>query len=194
MFTWIIEKKAKILDVDNGRFTVENHFWSNLVIGQSIAHDWACMTIESFDDDKYTFFAMQESLKRTNFWTKNTWDFFNIERCLEVWARLDGHFVSGHIDAISKVLDLKDIWDWSVEIFFEIPSGFRKNLIEKGSITINWTSLTLCHLDDNSFSVSLIPLTQEITNLGLLKAWSIVNLEFDMLGKYILNLKNLDNV
>ena len=193
MFTWIIEKKAKILNVDNGRFTVENHFWNDLVIGQSIAHDWACMTIETFDEEKYTFFAMQESLNRTNFWTKSVGDFFNIERCLEVWARLDGHFVSGHVDAVSEVLDVKDIWDSSVEIFFEIPEGFSKNLIEKGSVTINWTSLTLCHLDDKSFSVSLIPMTQEVTNLGLLKPWNMVNLEFDMLWKYILNLKNYFN-
>lgn len=190
MFTWIIEKKAKILEVNWGRITVENNFWKELNIGQSISHDWACMTIETFDDEKYTFFAMEESFRRTNFHTKKIWDFFNIERCLQVWQRLDGHFVSGHIDNTWKVIKVIKNNDGSWEIFFSYSPEFKYNLIDKWSITINWTSLTVCHLDSESFSVSLIPLTLEITNLWDLEVWDTVNLEFDMLWKYILGLNN----
>lgn len=100
MFSGIIEQKAKILQIESGRFTVENTFQGSLSIGQSIAHDGACMTIESFKDDSYTFFVMEESLKKTNFSQKNIGDSFNVERCLQVGDRIDGHFVSGHIDTI----------------------------------------------------------------------------------------------
>lgn len=189
MFTWIIEHKAKILDIKDGSFTVENKFWTDLQIGQSIAHDGACMTLTAFDSEKYTFFAMWESLEKTNFLAKKKWDYFNVERCLQIGQRLDWHFVSGHVDTVWKVSKLLNNEDGSREIFIFYPSEFTQNLIPKGSITINWTSLTLCHLSNTEFSVSLIPLTLEITNLWDLIPWDSVNLEFDMLWKYILNTK-----
>jgi len=191
MFTWIIEKKAKILSVNDWEFEVENHFWWDLKIGQSIAHDWACMTITEFNDSSYKFFAMWESLDKTNFTHKKTWDFFNVERCLKVWDRLDGHFVSGHIDATTTITDIYENSDGSWLMTFDLRPEFRKFLIEKWSITINGTSLTISHLEDNSFSVSLIPLTLKETNLWDLTVTDFVNLEFDLLWKFILN-KNIN--
>lgn len=188
MFSWIIEKKAKILKIEGGRYTLENSFPWELIIGQSIAHDGACMTIEKFDDDSYTFFAMEESLKKTNFWSKKEGDFFNVERCLKVWDRIDGHFVTGHIDVVWNVEKIVINDDSSKEIFFSFPEEFDSNMIPKGSITVNGVSLTIVHLESKLFSVSLIPLTQEITNLWLLECGDKVNLEFDMLGKYMLKI------
>lgn len=186
MFTGIIEKKAKILEIQDGRFTIENIFWTDLTIGQSIAHDGACMTIEKFDEKEYAFFAMTESLNLTNFWAKQKGDFFNIERCLQVWDRIDGHFVSGHIDAVGEVKKIEKKEDDSKEIFIEFPKIFQKNILLKGSITVNGTSLTVTSISENIFSVWIIPLTQEITNLWNIQPWKKVNLEFDMFGKYVL--------
>ena len=185
MFSWIIEAKAKILNISDWRFEIENIFWKSLKIGQSIAHDWACMTIEKFDDKNYTFFAMQETFDKTNFKYKKIWDYFNVERSLKIWDRIDWHFVSGHIDWVWEVEDIVIIDDKSKIIKIKYDEKFKNNLIQKGSITINWVSLTLVDTTNDSFKVSLIPLTQEITNLWLLKVWDNVNLEFDMLWKYI---------
>lgn len=185
MFSWIIETKAKILNIDNWNFTIENVFEEPLKIGQSIAHDWACMTITNFDDKKYTFFVMQESFSKTNFWNKSPWDFFNVERCVKVWDRLDWHIVSGHIDTtwiVSKILRNSDN---SLEINIKFDENFSKYIIPKWSITINWVSLTIVQEAKNLLSVCLIPITQEITNLWTLKVWDKVNLEFDIVGKYI---------
>lgn len=190
MFSGIIEKKAKILKIEGGRYTLENSFPGELVLGQSIAHDGACMTVEKFDDESYTFFAMEESLKKTNFGLKQVWDYFNVERCLKVGDRIDGHFVTGHVDATWEVKDIVVNEDGSKEIFFSFPKEFDNNMIDKGSITVNGVSLTIVHLESGLFSVSLIPLTQEITNLGDLEISDKINLEFDMLGKYMLKINS----
>lgn len=191
MFSWIIEKKAKILAIENWNFTVENVFNEPLKIGQSIAHDGACMSITSFDEKKYTFFAMEESLKKTNFSTKKPWDFFNIERCVKVWDRLDGHIVSGHIDTIWEVFKIIKNNDTSIEVFVNFPESFSKYIIPRWSITINWVSLTIVKESSDFLSVCLIPITQEITNLWNLKVWDKVNLEFDIVWKYILKQNNV---
>jgi len=187
MFSWIIEKKAKILHKEWGRFTIENLFWDELKLGQSIAHDGACMTIESLQDDSYTFFMMEESLNKTNFWNKKIGDSFNIERCIQVWDRIDGHFVSWHIDTTWEVTTLEKVDDGSLILGISFPESFWKYVIDKWSITINGTSLTIVERQDWYISVSLIPITQDWTNLWELEIWDHVNLEFDMLGKYILN-------
>lgn len=186
MFSWIIEQKAKILNIEAGRFTVENSFWDNLVIGQSIAHDGACMTLESFNPDSYTFFAMQESFDRTNFVDKKSWDFFNLERCLKVWDRIDGHFVTGHIDTrgIVTVFEKNDDDSWKLWISFDLENS--KYVVEKWSIAINWVSLTVVQETSWYVEVNIIPLTLDVTNLWKLQKNDRVNLEFDMLWKYIL--------
>lgn len=187
MFTGIIEKKAKILKIEDWRFTVENTFWEDIQLWQSIAHDGACMTIESFDTENYTFFSMEESLKKTNFWNKKIGDVFNIERCLKSWDRIDGHFVTGHIDTTWTVEKVEKLSDDSLIIWVNFNEKFTRYVIEKWSIAINGVSLTIVEKKDGYISVSLIPLTQDWTNLGKLIVWDEVNIEFDMLGKYILN-------
>jgi len=186
MFTWIIEKKAKIISSDSWRFRIENIFeLSDLNIWQSIAHDWACMTLDKINENYWEIFVMEESLKKTNFSTKKAWDFFNIERCLQIWDRLDWHMVSGHIDWMWNIIDVKEVSDWSKIFKINFDSKFSNLIIEKGSISVNWVSLTIVEAWKDFFTISLIPLTQEITNLWKLEKWSIVNLEFDMVWKYI---------
>lgn len=191
MFSWIIEKKSRIIDINNWNFTVENKFLEPLNIGQSIAHDWACMTLTSFDDEKYCFFAMEESLKLTNFSSKKVWDYFNIERCIKLWDRLDGHMVSGHVDTVWIVSNIVKNSDNSLVLEVEYDKNFSKYIIPKGSITINGTSLTIVLDEPWKLAVSLIPITQEMTNLWELKLWDKVNLEFDLVGKYIYKNKTL---
>lgn len=185
MFSWIIENKARILDIKDGLFSVENTFDEILSIWQSVAHDGACMTITRADKDSYSFFAMQESLKITNFWKKEIGDYFNVERSIKVWDRVDGHFVSGHIDTTGKVSKLIKNTDGSLILGIDFDKEYDNFIIKKWSITINGVSLTIVDESNWFLSVSLIPLTQEITNLWDLKIWDTVNLEFDMMGKYI---------
>ena len=187
MFTGIIEKKAKILDIQGSRFIVENLFWKEVQVWQSIAHDWACMTLESVKKSEYSFFVMQESFLKLNFHEKKIWDFFNIERCLRVSDRIDGHFVSGHIDTTGNVKNLEKLPDNSLIITVWFAENFSKFVIQKWSIALNWVSLTVVERGEGFLTVSLIPLTQDWTNLGNIQVWDILNIEFDMLGKYILN-------
>ncbi|MDD3645886.1 MAG: riboflavin synthase [Candidatus Gracilibacteria bacterium] len=185
MFTGIISSKAKILSIDNGTFTIENTFGRNMEIGESIAHDGACMTIEKADKEKYSFFAMKESLKKTNFGEKKPGDYFNVEESLRLGDKMGGHFVTGHVDTTGKVEKIDFISDGSLILYINFDKLYKNNIIDKGSITINGVSLTIVDNGDDFLSVSLIPLTQEITNLGELKVGDAVNLEFDMLGKYV---------
>lgn len=190
MFTWIITHQTKIISIDNWLFTVENPFGLEIVEWQSIAHDWACMTVTSFDKKTYSFFAMEESFRKTNFWKKSVGDSFNLELCMQAGARLDGHFVSGHIDSTATVSKREFAEDWSLLLWFDFDKEWSKNVIEKWSITINGVSLTVVHVAPWYLSVWLIPLTQEVTNLGELTLWDTVNFEFDMFGKYVINYMN----
>ena len=187
MFSWIIENKAKILNINAWEIVIENTFLEKLEIGQSIAHDWACMTITQFDNKQYTFFAMEESFTKTNFWEKKIWDIFNVERSLKFWGKVDGHFVTGHIDTTWIVDKLDKKSDWSLIIYISFDNKYQNNVIEKWSVSINWVSLTIVETWNNYLSVSLIPLTQKMTNLWELQIWNTVNLEFDMMWKYIVN-------
>lgn len=196
MFSWIIEKKAKIIEIKDWVFEVENIFKKNLKQGISIAHDWACMTILESNSEKYSFFVMQESIKKTNYKTKKVGDFFNIEWSLKLSDTMDWHFVSGHVDTTWEVIDIKENKDWSRYYFIKYDESYNHLLIEKWSITINWVSLTVVNDNKDNFSVSIIPHTWEITNIWDFKIWSTVNLEFDILWKYIYKLqsKKIKNV
>ena len=189
MFSGIIKNKAKIINKKDWIYTVENIFWKELKKWISIAHDWACMTIIDSDLEKYSFFVMEESIKKTNFKNKNIWDYFNIEWSLRLSDTMDWHFVSWHIDTIWKVIDIKENNDWSNYYFISFDKKYSNLIIEKWSITINWVSLTIVEDWNDFLSVSIIPLTQEITNIWDLQIWDIVNLEFDILGKYINKIK-----
>ncbi len=190
MFSWIIENKSHILNINNWTYTVENIFKKPLKQGISIAHDWACMTIIESDNEKYSFFVMEESIKKTNFKTKHIWDFFNIEWSLKLSDTMDGHFVSGHIDTTWIVEKIIENTDNSKYYFIKYDNKYNNLVIEKWSITINWVSLTVVEDWKNYLSVSIIPHTQSITNIWLLKIWDTVNLEFDILWKYISKLQS----
>ena len=158
------------------------------MVGQSIAHDWACMTLTSWTPEQYEFFVMEESLSVTNFWSKKVGDTFNVERSLKLGDRIDGHMVTGHVDTVGNIVWVEKKNDGSMILSVNFDNKYKNLLIKKGSITINGTSLTLVDTGDDILSVSLIPLTQDWTNLGQLTIWDRVNLEFDMLGKYVQNI------
>ena len=195
MFSWIVESKAEILNINNWIFTIRNSFEKDsILIGQSIAHDWACMSITNIDlqNNTYKFFAMNESLSCTNFWFKKLWDFFNVERCINLQDRLDWHIVSWHIDCIWEINAIITNNDWSKQLEILCKKEFGKYLISKWSISINGVSLTIVNDDiykdlyaSSIFSINLIPLTQQLTNLWTLIIGDKVNLEFDLIGKYI---------
>lgn len=185
MFTGIVEK-AKILSINWWTLTVQNIYWKGLKVWESIAHDGACMTLTKVGHKQYSFFAMEESFKKTNFGDKKSGDYFNVERSLKVWWRLDGHFVSWHIDTVGKVTKMVRNKDWSMDMFIVYPKAYNRYIIYKWSIAVNGISLTVVQDRANIFSVSLIPITLEKTNLSLLKIWDKINLEFDMLAKYVL--------
>jgi riboflavin synthase len=185
MFSWIIRNKAKILEINNWNYTLENIFKKDLNIWISIAHDWACMTVIKSSPEKYSFFVMEESIKKTNFKNKKVWDYFNIEWSLKMSDTMDGHFVSWHVDTTWKVTKIIKNDDGSKYYYINFSEKYKNLIIEKWSITINWVSLTIVEDWNDYLSVSIIPLTQEITNIWDLEVWDIVNLEFDILGKYI---------
>jgi len=189
MFSGIITWKAKILSISEWLFQIENIFDEELTVWQSIAHDGACMTLTKISDTRYSFFVMEESLEKTNFRAKKVWEYFNVELCIRADTRIDGHFVSGHIDTTGQItaLDRKDDNSFIVSVSFQ--EEFSKYTIEKWSIALNGVSLTIVEKKNWYISVSLIPLTQDWTNLWDLQLWDIINIEFDMLWKYILNTK-----
>lgn len=188
MFTWIVSHQAKILSVYKSIYTIQSPLDILPTIGQSIAHDGACMSITEIDTETntYQFFAMQESLHKTNFTHKNPWDYFNLELCMMAWDRLDGHFVTGHIDTTGRVNQIDTQPDWSIKIHITFDPRRSKLILPKWSVAINGVSLTIVDTKADGLTVRLIPLTQSDTNLWSLQVWDTVNLEFDMLGKYVL--------
>lgn len=188
MFTGIITHQATILKSQQWVITIQSPFETLPTIGQSIAHDWACMSVTETNKDHntYSFFAMQESFDKTNFWTKKPWDLFNIELCMQAGDRLDGHFVTWHIDTTGTFTASTSGSDWSLMLTIAFDSKRNPLLLPKWSIAVNGVSLTVVEVHKSSFTIRLIPLTQEETNLWSLSQWDQVNLEFDMLGKYVL--------
>jgi riboflavin synthase len=188
MFTGIITHQATIVAIDGWSFTIVSPFETLPTVWQSIAHDGACMTVNAVDTEnsRYSFFAMNESLRKTNFSNKSLWDQFNIELCLQAGQRLDGHFVTWHIDTTGTVKTIEPDHDGSTHVHIEYKKSWGPYVIPKWSIAINGVSLTVVEANPWHLSVWLIPLTQEATNLWTLTPWDAVNLEFDMLGKYVL--------
>ncbi len=188
MFTGIIEELGKVMDVvkneSNLTFSIQSGFLSEVKIDQSIAHNGVCLTVDGIFNDHYTVTAIKETIDKTNLGTVKTGDLINLERCLKLGDRLDGHIVQGHVDCIAKVVDIID-QHGSWEFYFEYE---QKDLITvpKGSICINGVSLTVVQSLPGKFSVAIIPYTFEHTNFKTLIKGSIVNLEFDIVGKYIL--------
>jgi riboflavin synthase len=188
MFTGIIESLGIIRHTskegNNKSFWIDSPLLSNLKIDQSIAHNGVCLTIEAIENDTHKVTAVAETLQKT---TIDSWcekDTVNLERCLQPNGRLDGHFVQGHVDCMGIVIEKNNLnGSWGYIIQF--PEKFAPFVIEKGSITVNGISLTAFNVSLNSFEIAIIPYTYTHTNLQFLEKNGLVNLEFDMVGKYI---------
>ena len=189
MFTGIIEAIGKIeaigRDAGNMRFAISCPFLDALRIDQSIAHNGVCLTVVEITESAYVVVAVDETLNRSNLGQLTHGDFVNLERCLKVGDRLDGHYVQGHVDAVGRCVEIADR-DGSWILTFSFPNKYAPHLVDKGSISVNGISLTVIEPDESQFSVAIIPYTYEYTNLHLIKIGDAVNLEFDILGKYLL--------
>lgn len=188
MFTGIIETLGKITKIekeqDNLHITVNSNITSELKIDQSIAHNGICLTVVAIENESYTVTAISETIKKTNIGNWHTGEEVNLERAMKLGDRLDGHIVQGHVDqtAICKNIENENgSWVFT----FEYDKSLNNITIEKGSITINGTSLTVVNSKENEFSVAIIPYTYEHTNFKHFKIGTIVNLEFDVVGKYV---------
>ena len=188
MFTGIIESFGKIEKVkkknQNIEFDIKSNLTKELKIDQSVSHNGVCLTVTSTNSDIYSVQAIHETIKKTNLGTLKAGDIINLERGLRIGDRLDGHIVQGHVDETGICTNIKE--DGGSWVFSFEYSKDRKNItIEKGSITINGVSLTVVDSGVRSFSVAIIPYTYKNTNFHMISKGSIVNLEFDMIGKYI---------
>ncbi len=191
MFTGIVEAMAEIVAIDkeagNVHFTLTCPFTSELKIDQSVAHNGCCLTVVDIQDKNYVVTAIQETLDKTNLGNWKVGDKVNVERCMPMNGRLDGHIVQGHVDTKGKCIGVED-QHGSWLFTFEYPQDSQHLTVEKGSITVNGTSLTVVNSKINSFSVAIIPYTYEHTVFHALKVGDSVNLEFDIVGKYVARL------
>lgn len=188
MFTGIIETKGHITDIvrdgSNVHITVQSPLSSQFHIDQSVSHNGVCLTVVSLTDDTHTVTAIQETLDRSNIGELQVGDFVNLERAMVAGARLDGHMVQGHVDGTGKCLSITDL-DGSWEFRFSYQSSPLHLLVDKGSVCVNGVSLTVVNPTDTEFSVCIIPYTFEHTTFGHLRPGHTINLEFDIIGKYI---------
>lgn len=200
MFSGIVEEMATVVaikhDKENIDFRLTCSFTEELGIDQSVAHNGVCLTVVEIKDNTYTVTAMKETLERSNLGLLSVGDKVNVERSMIMNGRLDGHIVQGHVDQTAKCINMEDA-DGSTYFTFEYPLNremARKGYftVDKGSVTVNGVSLTVCNPTDNTFTVAIIPYTRENTNFCNIKVGSIVNIEFDILGKYIARLKSFE--
>jgi riboflavin synthase len=195
MFTGIIEALGQVKEISssgtNKSFWIESPLSAGFKIDQSISHDGVCLTIEDIQDSLHRVTAVEETLKKTNLDRWHPGIQINLERSLLPTNRLDGHFVQGHVDATATCIKIRDR-QGSNEFEFEFPKKFAPLVIEKGSVCINGISLTAFDVKKHAFTVAIIPYTFEHTNLQFLKEQEEVNLEFDMIGKYILRKLSLE--
>jgi riboflavin synthase len=188
MFTGIIESLAEVVAIEqsgtNKIFTFKNALTSEFKIDQSISHNGVCLTVVSITGDSYQVVAVEETLSKTNLNSLQPGNLVNLERCMTANGRFDGHIVQGHVDqtGICKNIEFRD-GSWLFD--FEYDAALGNITVEKGSICINGTSLTVFNSEQNGFRVTIIPYTYEYTNFHQLKVGEAVNLEFDILGKYI---------
>ena len=189
MFSGIIEEAAQVvkleIEKDNLHITMKCSFVGELKIDQSISHNGVCLTVIRKDKDTYTVTAIRETLEKTNLGLLKTGDRVNLERSTKLDGRLDGHMVQGHVDQTAKCLNVKDAGgSWYYTFEYE-PLQDDYITVEKGSVSVNGVSLTVINSKPKSFEVAIIPFTWELTNFHQIKKGTIVNIEFDILGKYI---------
>jgi riboflavin synthase len=188
MFTGIIETLGKVTNIQsegtNKTFWLESSITSELKIDQSLSHNGVCLTVTAIDSDRYSVTAVQETLLKSNLGQLSIGDLVNLERCMPANGRFDGHIVQGHVDQTgicSEITELDGSWLFD----FTYDASLGNMTVEKGSISINGTSLTVFNSTENSFRVAIIPYTFEHTSFNQLKKGDVVNLEFDIVGKYI---------
>ena len=194
MFTGIIEAFGKVVDLEkdqeNLHLSIKSSLTQELKIDQSLAHNGVCLTVVGKSEDRYTVTAIQETLEKSNLSGVKIGDLINLERAMMMNSRLDGHIVQGHVDQIGFCTEI-DFREGSWFYGFEYDQSQKNITIEKGSICINGVSLTVVNSGLNHFSVAIIPYTYEHTNFHLIQKGDSVNLEFDMIGKYISKLYQL---
>ena len=188
MFTGIIESLGKITDlkVDRGNidFTIESDISKELKVDQSVSHNGVCLTVTDTNNNTHIVTAVKETLDKSSLKNFSVNDLINLERAMKLGERLDGHLVQGHVDGVAKCLGIS-VNDGSWIYKFEFDISNEMLLIEKGSICINGVSLTVFDIVENTFKVTIIPYTYENTSFKTLKEGDIVNIEFDMIGKYL---------
>ena len=193
MFTGIIEHIGEVVslqkEAENLHISMRTPITQELKIDQSVAHNGVCLTVVAIEGDVYTVTVIQESLQKTNLGDLQVGDQVNIERCMKLGDRLDGHLVQGHVDQTAKCVDVVEVdGSW----YFTFSHENLGNItVEKGSICVNGVSLTVVNSQADSFSVAIIPYTYKHTNFHNFKIGTIVNLEFDILGKYIVKMNQL---
>ena len=191
MFTGIIETLGKITDLQhqqsNLHITVESAITNELKIDQSVAHNGVCLTVVGLTENTHTVTAIEETLNKTSLGYLKVGEPINLERCMQMNARLDGHIVQGHVDQTATCTKFTEL-DGSWEYTFEYDAAIGNVTVEKGSICVNGISLTVVNSGSNFFSVAIIPYTYEHTNLHNVRVGSVVNLEFDIIGKYVARL------
>ena len=197
MFTGIIEELGTVKKVEknkgNIQLTIEAKFTQELRVDQSVAHNGVCLTVISIKDNQYSVIVIEETLEKTNLGNLISGDKINLERCMKIGDRLDGHIVQGHIDltaTCTKIETLDGSWMFK---FKYTKKSTTETTVEKGSITINGTSLTVVDSSESEFSVCIIPYTFENTSFKYLKEGSQVNIEFDIIGKYIARMMKSHN-
>ncbi len=188
MFTGIIETTGVIKDIfslgTNKTFWIESSLSNQFTIDQSIAHNGVCLTVEEIKNNLHRVTAIEETLSKTNLnsWKINT--VINLERCMQMNGRLDGHIVQGHVDTVATCIEtICKTGSWEYQ--FEFDKQFSALIIEKGSISLNGISLTIFNIKENGFTLAVIPYTYEHTNMQCLQKGDLINLEFDMIGKYV---------
>ena len=193
MFSGIVEECATLValvkEQENVHFTFKCSFVNELKIDQSVSHNGVCLTVVSMTEDTYTVTAMKETLERSNLGLLNVGDKVNVARSMMMNGRLDGHIVQGHVDQTATCISVEDA---EGSYYFTFRYVFDKEMakrgyitVDKGSVTVNGVSLTVCNPTDDTFQVAIIPYTFEYTNFHDIKVDSVVNIEFDIIGKYI---------
>ena len=197
MFTGIIECLGKIKSVSingsNKTFWIESDISLQLNIDESVSHDGVCLTIEDVKENTYKVTAIKETLVKTNLDDWKVDGIVNLERSMQMNGRIDGHIVQGHVDT-TAIFVTKKILQGSTEFTFRFKKKFASLIIEKGSICVNGISLTAFNVRKKKFTVAIIPYTIEHTNLCFIKENSMINIEFDMLGKYVTRITTLKNI
>lgn len=199
MFSGIVEECAKVVKIEkeqeNMHFTLSCSYVNELKIDQSVAHNGVCLTVVKIEDNTYTVTAMKETLLRSNLGLLKVGDLVNIERSMLMNGRLDGHIVQGHVDQTAVCVEKVDAqgstyfkfkYEFDVEMY---KKGYLT--VDKGSVTVNGVSLTVCNPSKDEFQVAIIPYTLENTNFKNIEVGSVVNLEFDIIGKYICRMEEL---